>query len=338
MNNEKWYMSTGEMADAVISTRIRLARNIAGVPFPSRMNADQRKQLNETVRKAVFSDNELKSTLRYVEMDTLNAVTVMSMVERHVISPEFAKNSAGRGLIISDDESVSIMLCEEDHIRIQVMRAGLALDEAYALADKIDDILDSKLTYAFDQRLGYLTECPTNLGTGLRASVMLHLPALESCGMIGRLQSTVSKIGLTVRGTYGEGSKAKAAMYQLSNQVTLGISEQAAVSNLKSIAQQAMSQERNARAAMNSDWLEDSAYRALGVLKYARSLSTDEFMELISKVRLGISTGHIKEIGLESVGPLIIDCGAATLQEHAREELDAASRDRLRAKLVRERL
>jgi len=334
----KWYTSCGNQSDTVISTRIRLARNIADMPFPSRMTAQQRKEVNLAVKEAIICDSEAAKRYKYIEMDTLPDITVMSMVERHIISPEFAKAGDNKALILSDDESVSIMLCEEDHIRIQVMRAGLSLDEAYAEADRIDDILGEKLNYAFNERLGYLTECPTNLGTGLRASLMLHLPALEMSGAINRLASTVSKIGLTIRGTYGEGTKASASMYQLSNQVTLGISEKAAIENLKSIAAQAMAQEKSARESLDKLALEDSAYRALGTLKFARILSGDEFMKLISRVRLGVATGVVEGIPLEKIEELIIDAGAATLQANAGKPLDAPERDRLRAKIIRERL
>lgn len=334
----KWYTSCGNQSNTAISTRIRLARNIAGIPFPSRMTAEQRKEVNAAVKEAIICDSEAAKKYKYIEMDSLPDITVMSMVERHLISPEFIKARENKALILSDDESVSIMLCEEDHIRIQVMRAGLALDEAYAEADRIDNLLGDKLTYAFNERLGYLTECPTNLGTGLRASVMLHLPALEMAGAVNRLASTVSKIGLTIRGTYGEGTKATASMYQLSNQVTLGISEKAAIENLKSIAAQAMAQEDTARQNLDTEALEDSAYRALGTLKFARILSGDEFMKLISRVRLGVAAGVISDITLEKIEELIIDAGAATLQANAGQPMDAPERDRLRAKLIRERL
>jgi protein arginine kinase len=334
----KWYNDIGNEADTVISTRIRLARNLKGIPFPSRMSDSQRHQVNTAVKDALFSNPVIKDNYSYIEMNSLSDTQAMSMVERHLISPEFAQSPAGRALILSNDESVSIMLCEEDHIRIQVMRAGLALDEAYEEADRIDSLLDEKLEYAFDERLGYLTECPTNLGTGLRASVMLHLPALEAGGAIGRLSATVSKIGLTIRGTYGEGSRATAAMYQLSNQVTLGISEKEAISNLRSIAVGAMAQERSARSSFDPDGLEDAAFRALGTLKYARSISSEEFMELISKVRLGISLGIIKDIPLQTVESLIIEAGPATIQAQSGSIADPAARDKKRAEIIRERL
>ena len=334
----KWYTSVGRESDTVISTRIRLARNIAGIPFPSRMNAEQRQQVNHAVRDALLSDPELGKPFKYIEMETLPDITALSFVERHLISPAFAENRQGKALLLSEDESVSIMLCEEDHIRIQVMAAGLALDEAYQKADRLDDLLGSRLTYAFDERLGYLTECPTNLGTGLRASLMLHLPALEKSGGINRLAATVSKIGMTIRGTYGEGSKAVASLYQVSNQVTLGISEAAAIDNLRSIATQAIAQERSLRSSLDADEIEDVAFRALGTLKYARSVSTEECMELISRVRLGIAMGVIPDVPLEVAEELLISAGPASIQAAKGEPLDAAQRDKLRAALARERL
>lgn len=333
----KWYRDTGAESDTVISTRIRLARNIKGLPFPSRMTAKQKQDLNDRVKNAVL-ENKALGDYKYMDMGRLSVTELSSLVERHLISPEFAKEPQGRGLMLSSDESVSIMICEEDHIRIQVMKAGLALSEGYEIADKIDTYLDSRLTFAFNERLGYLTECPTNLGTGLRASVMLHLPALESCGGVDRLAATVSKIGLTMRGTFGEGTSAKGAMYQLSNQVTLGISERTAIGNLHSITMQTIAQERTARSSFDADALEDAVFRAYGLLKFARSLSSSEFMDLISKVRLGISMGILKSVKMKTAEELIIDASPATMQLNAGKALDAKERDHLRAKIVRERL
>lgn len=332
--SNKWYLAPGKEADTVVSTRIRLARNIAGMPFPSRMSREQIDEVNRAVKKAIFADKSAKAEYTYIEMDGLNDVTVAAMVERHVISPEFARQRDGRALILSKDESVSIMLCEEDHIRIQIMSAGLDLEQAYQRASSIDELLAAHVNYAYSDRLGYLTECPTNLGTGLRASLMLHLPALESCGAIGKLSATVDKIGLTIRGTYGEGSKALASMYQLSNQVTLGISEEMAINNLGAIAAQAMAQERAARQSLDSDRLADTAYRALGLLKYARSMSSGEFMDLISKVRLGIAAGIITELTPTAVMQLIFECGAGAVQEYSRREMSAEERDRVRTEII----
>ncbi|OJU15037.1 MAG: protein arginine kinase [Clostridiales bacterium 43-6] len=336
----KWYINAGPDNDVAISVRIRLARNIAGFPFPIRLDIAQKRRINELVRDAVINDKDMNTdNYRYIEMDQLTTAEAYAMVERHIISPDFAENREGRALLLLNDESVSIMLNEEDHIRLQVMTPGLSLHEAYEMADKIDGILDKKIQCAFDEKLGYLTQCPTNLGTGMRASIMLHLPALEACGAVNQLSTTVSKIGLTLRGTFGEGSQAKGAMYQLSNQVTLGISEQAAIENLKSITEQVMEKERNARQSfLLREVLEDKVWRAYGVLKNARLLSGEEFMDLISAVRLGVCLSILNHIKLETVNELIATAGAANLQTRAGETLEPTVRDRQRAEYIREKL
>ena len=259
------------------------------------------------------------------------------MVERHIISPDFAKKAGPKGIVISENESVSIMLLEEDHIRLQVLKGGLKLCEAYEIAKKIEDVLSAGLTIAFDSQLGYLTECPTNLGTGLRASVMLHLPILEGSGNLGAIAESVSKIGLTVRGMYGEGSRSHAALYQLSNQVTLGISELAAIENLSAIATQIVQKEITSREGLDKKSLEDSVYRALGTLKYARVLSSEEMMNLLSSVKLGIQMGILEDVAPSLPMELLIEAQPYTLQK-ANGRMTPADRDVLRATLVRERL
>ena len=271
-------------------------------------------------------------------MKDLSRLQAVSLAERHLISPEFASKQDGSALVLSSDESVSIMLCEEDHIRLQVMKAGLALEEAYDIADKLDSMLDKKLKYAFDERIGYLTQCPTNLGTAMRASVMLHLPALTRCGQMTRLANTVSKLGLTIRGANGEGSQPKGDIYQISNQITLGITEETAIANLKSIVLQLIAQERAAAAEIvKNPAEEDKIFRALGVLRNARLLSTDEFMELISVVRLGAARGLI-DVGIEKINELIVNMQPATISASNSEANNPAARDAYRAKAVREAL
>ncbi len=332
----KWYIGAGEQNDIVISTRIRFARNIAEYPFPCKLDTRSRTKLNTMVRDAVESDN--KYGLRFVEMKTLAGFEAASMAERHIISPEFASDANGRAMLISPDEDICIMLCEEDHIRLQVMRPGFALDEAYAVADAIDDSLNSKFDFAFDSRIGYLTQCPTNLGTGMRASVMLHLPCLTMNGGISRLINTVSKLGLTIRGAFGEGSKAVGDMYQLSNQITLGISEAAAIGNLKSITLQICAQERAAREELlKSIDTEDEIFRAYGLLKWARLLSTDELMQNLSLVRLGSVAGKL-EVPLKTVNELMVSLQPATINAKAGQRLKPRERDFERAKAVREKL
>lgn len=329
----KWYIQQGKDSDVVLSTRVRLARNVSEFPFVAKLDDEKRKMLNEKIRDVILPfDNELS----YVEMNTLTSAQKISMAERHLISPEYTTESNGRALILSEDEDVSIMLNEEDHIRLQVMAAGFALEEAYEKADRIDNELSSKLNIAFDEKIGYLTQCITNLGTGMRASLMLHLPALTKQGIISRLSSTVSKLGLTIRGAYGEGTSHTGDIYQLSNQITLGISEKEALANLASIAKQIIEQERNARKELmkNEDYT-DSIWRAYGILKYARKMSCAEFMQLVSLVRIGVSQGMI-EVDVEKLNELTVSLQPATINARKREDLKASQRDIIRAQEIRE--
>ncbi len=332
----KWYIEKGDQGDVVLSTRIRLARNLEEFPFPSRLDAEGKNRVNTLVKTALFENDT--NGFSYIEMKDITRRQAVSLAERHLISPEFAAKKDGSALMLSEDESVSIMLCEEDHIRLQVMKAGLALEEAFDIADKLDSLLDSRLNYAFDERIGYLTACPTNLGTAMRASVMLHLPALTRCGQISRLANTVSKLGLTIRGAYGEGSRASGDIYQISNQITLGITEETAIANLKSIVLQLVGQERAAAAKMVKNPAdEDKIFRAYGLLKYARLLSTEELMELISLVRLGAARG-ILDVNIEKLNELIVNMQPATVSA-ANENADTApARDKIRADAVRKAL
>ncbi len=330
----KWYLGEGEQSDVVISTRIRLARNLADYPFPMRLDTKTKVAVNELIRDTIPQDEHL----HYMEMKTLTQSQIVSLAERHLISPEFASSADGRALLLSDSEEISIMLNEEDHIRLQVMKPGLSLAEAYAAADRMDNIINEKVKFAFDERLGYLTQCPTNLGTGMRASVMLHLPALTALNRMNTLAATVSKLGLTIRGAYGEGSAPMGDLYQLSNQVTLGISEKAAIENLKTIVLQLAAQERAARTELLKNIeTEDLIYRAYGVLKSARLLNTKEFMQLISKVRMG-AVGGVLQIDPKVINEMMVSLQPAGLNAQAGKVLDARERDEMRAKLVRERL
>ena len=332
----KWYFEKGDKSDVVLSTRVRLARNLEDYPFPARLDAAGRSTVNSLVKQAIFENNE--NDFKYIEMRSLSQLQAVSLAERHLISPEFAMRHEGSALMLTDDESISIMLCEEDHIRLQVMKAGLALEEAYAAADKLDTALDSRLNYAFDDRLGYLTQCPTNLGTAMRASVMLHLPALTQCGKIAGLASTVSKLGLTIRGAYGEGTSPTGDIYQLSNQITLGITEENAVANLESITLQLVNQERSAAAELvRQPQVEDRIFRSLGLLKSARLLDTKEFMELISAVRLGAVRG-IVDIGEEKINELIVSMQPATISAANEKAQTPEQRDAVRASAVRQAL
>lgn len=329
-----WYRNIGNEGDIVLSTRVRLARNIQDFPFPARLGADARNQVCDAVCDALSEDD----TLERIVMSELSPSQTVSLAEKHLISPEFASDSTGRSLLLSKEQDVSIMLCEEDHIRIQVIYPGLCLESAFETAEKYDNLLESKFNFAFNERIGYLTQCPTNLGTAMRASVMLHLPALTKKGAMQRLASTVAKLGLTLRGTYGEGSEITGDIYQLSNQVTLGISEESAIKNLSSITTQIISQEKQARAALvkDDDYI-DNIYRALGILKSAYKLTSKELIRLISFVRVGASESVI-EIPKEKLSALMVELQSATMNVSNGKVLTQNERDVLRAKAVREAL
>lgn len=287
-----WYSENSN--GAVVSSRIRLARNLNGLPFPTRMTAEDLENLKQKVKSAISDSNTpFAKSLKYIEMSAVPENEIAAMVERHIISPEFAA-AKNRAIILSEDESISIMIGEEDHIRIQVILSGLRPNEAYDIAERIDALLYSKLQFAFDRELGYLTECPTNIGTGLRASVMVHLPVLKAQGEIGTLSNNISKIGFTVRGIYGEGSKSLGDYYQISNQITLGISEKNAIDNLKLITTQLVEREVALAKTLDPLGFEDAVWRALGTLKCCRILSGNELMTLLSKVKLGVDLGIIK--------------------------------------------
>ena len=331
-----WYNNRETQSDVVLSTRVRLARNLDGIPFPSRMTDTQKQELKEKVKHAISDSNTpFSKTLKYIDMQTIPQNEINAMVERHVISPEFAKNTDGRAIILSGDESISIMIGEEDHIRIQVILGGFQLEEAYDIAERIDTLLYSKLHFAFDSELGFLTECPTNLGTGLRASVMLHLPVTESSGEISRIADSVGKIGFTVRGMYGEGSKPTASMYQVSNQITLGISEKNALDNLKIITEQLIDKERGSREGLNRVKLEDTCFRALGILQNCRVLTSEEMMNLLSRIKLGISMGIIKT---EAMPIKLLIEGQPYMLMKKYGQLEPEERDIYRANRMREAL
>ncbi len=330
-----WYKNKAENDDIVVSSRIRLARNLSDLPFPKRMNESQLKDLKERIKKAIDKINaDIYGKMKFIEMDDVPEIEINAMVERHVISPDFAKNCGGRAIAISQDESISIMIGEEDHLRIQVTCGGMSLEKAYEIADNLDSELSRQLNFAYDSEFGFLTECPTNIGTGLRASVMLHLPVTEARGAISEITGAVSKIGLTVRGMYGEGSKALSSLYQISNQITLGISEKSAVENLKIITEQIIDKEKKEREELNKLELEDLVYRAYGTLTNARLINSEELMSLISKIKLGISMGILDMSNMKPI-EMLIEAQPYMLQRKF-GNLTPAERDEKRAAFVRE--
>ncbi len=334
----KWYEKAGDQGDVVLSTRVRLARNLKQYPFPARATLQQKAQVEEKAKEALLSGNSILSReFRFLQLEELSDEAAVSLVERHLVSPEFISDRLGKAILVSEDESVSIMINEEDHLRIQIMREGFSLKDAAETADRLDTLLGESLEFAFDQDFGYLTQCPTNLGTGMRVSVMLHLPALTENGAMSRIAANLSKLGLALRGSHGEGSQVVGGMYQLSNQITLGLSENEAIENLSAIAQQLMEQERKARKELseNLTW-QDKIERASGLLKSAKLLSSDEFAELSSHVRLGLSTGLLRGLTTQELNALSVQVQPATLMMNAGEPLDQNQRDLRRAELARQ--
>lgn len=320
----------------VISTRVRLARNLSQYPFPCKLNLEGKEAVVQEVKKALKESNSaLSGEMQFLDLDTMSDINRASLVEHHLVSPEFISDTKGRALLITKDNQISIMVNEEDHIRIQVISKGFNLEETYSTANKVDTLLDENLKFAFNKRLGYLTQCPTNLGTGMRASVMLHLPALQQTRAISRIAGNLSKLGLTIRGIYGEGSEPKGAMYQLSNQVTLGISEKSALENLKNITEQLVNQEKITRETLfKSVETKDTVYRSLGLLKYARSISHDEAMKLLSNVRLGIVANELTEVTTDEIDKLFTEIQPAALMVKENKKLSPEERDIIRAELI----
>lgn len=325
------------MTDAVnISSRVRLARNLREYPFPDRMSDTQKAEVIEKVKAAV---GNLSKKLLFVNLSELSELDLVAMVERHLISPEFADKQSGRALAVSEDESVSIMINEEDHLRIQVILPGLCVEEAYRIAEEIESELSLYLNFAFDRNLGYLTQCPTNLGTGMRASVMMHLCAMAETRTVPRIATNLQKLGIAIRGTYGEGTDATSSLYQLSNQVTLGISEEAAVENIRNIALQLSETEKLTREnLMQSMEYQDKISRSMGILLTARLISYNEAVRLLSNVRLGICEGIIDNVSIDTVDKLIVSIQPASLMRREGRKLSPQERDKVRAELIKSTL
>ena len=340
----KWLEGSGPHSDIVISSRVRLARNILEVPFPHQMTEEQAQEVVTAVAR-VAEKSEVRENLGTMEIVMLNDLSSLDrqiLVEKHLISPAHAENTArGRGLLIRDDEAVSIMVNEEDHLRLQCLFSGLQVKEAWELANQADDYLESSLNYAFDEKWGYLTVCPTNVGTGMRASVMLHLPALVMTNQAQRVLATLSQIGLAVRGLYGEGTEATGNLFQISNQVTLGPQEEEIVNNLTTVTGHLIEQEQKARQHLLSKArlsLENRICRALGILLNARIMNSEEALSHLSDVRLGLNLGIIDTTNLRALNEIMVLIQPGYLQKLAGQEMSAFDRDVKRANIIREKL
>jgi protein arginine kinase len=339
-----WMQQAGPEGDIVLSSRIRLARNLNGVPFPGQASADQLKQVGNRVSFSVqdLIDADESHQYQMLDMSMLTEQERRILVEKHLTSLKHLQDPTNRSLIIRDDTAVSIMVNEEDHFRIQSLTAGLSLRSALKMADETDSLLESRLGFAFSEDLGYLTSCPTNLGTGLRASVMMHLPGLVLLSQIHRIVEVSTQLGMAVRGFYGEGTEAFGNVFQVSNQQTMGFNETEIVSNVLGLARQVVEQERSARRMLMSDSgeeLADRVWRAYGILRHARSVSGQEALGLLSAVRLGIDMGIISHLSPDVFTELIISTRSCVVTRMANvEKMEKNERNRLRANLIRERI
>jgi protein arginine kinase len=336
----EWLRGTGPESDVVVSTRIRLARNLAAFPFTNRASAHQRAEIEALLRDRLGKLDPLPP-VQYASLGGLPLLDRQFLVERQLVSRELANGDGPRGVAFDDRESVSIMVNEEDHLRLQVMRSGLDLDAAWQDIDRVDDVLEQKVSYAFSDEFGYLTACPTNVGTGMRASVMLHLPALGLTKQIEKVFRALQKINLVVRGLYGEGSRASGDFYQISNQVTLGKSEATALSEIREVNQQIIAYERQARHALmreNRQGIQDRVARAFGTLQSATMMTSEETMELLSSVRLGVNLSLIDDLSILTVNELFLHTQPAHLQKLMGATLDGEERNAARARYLRTRL
>lgn len=337
-----WTKNEGSHHNIVISSRIRLARNLRKIPMPTFQNETTGHIVLEKVKKAARAvecgENKRLAFYRMHELPTLER---QILLEKHLISPEHKEDGINRGLLISDDEAVSIMINEEDHLRIQVFYPGLQLEKAWQQANEIDDALEERLEYAFDAQRGYLTSCPTNVGTGLRASVMVHVPALVLTRQAGKVFSSLGQLGFAVRGLYGEGTEAIGNLYQISNQVTLGQTELEIIQNLATLTVQIVEKEEETRKWLLKECLfqlKDRVGRAFGILQHAAMLNSQEALNYLSDVRMGVDLGVItNELKEDNLSEMIILAQAGFIQKYMGKPMDSLARDVARANLFAEK-
>lgn len=336
----EWLKGTGEYSDIVISSRIRLARNLNKLPFSHWANEEEKSRILNEVKPVILGHELMKDGMFYTMKD-LDEIERNLLIERHLISKEHAKEEPYKGIVIKDNETLSVMINEEDHLRLQTIKSGFNLDGAWEMVSVLDKDIGNELEYAFSDKWGYLTACPTNTGTGIRASVMLHLPGLVMTDQIEKILQVISKLNLTVRGFYGEGSKARGNFFQISNQVTLGNSEEEIIDNLKRVIKQIIDQEKQSRVQQlnnNKRELEDKIGRSYGILTSAKVISSQETIDLLSSLRLGVELGIVEEVNRKLINKLFMLIQPAHLQKISEEKLDAKERDFKRAELIRDNL
>ncbi|GIW90998.1 MAG: protein-arginine kinase [Pirellulaceae bacterium] len=335
-----WLVGDGPESDIVVSTRIRLARNLAQFPFVRRCSPQDRAAIEKTIRDR-FQNVEQLRQLIYIDVDELSDVDRQFLMERQLISRELAEGTGQRGVAIDPDERFSVMVNEEDHLRIQVMASGLNPQVAWEQINAIDDLIGQQVVYAFHRRLGYLTACPTNVGTGMRVSIMIHLPAMVMTEEIQRVFRSFQKMGLAVRGLYGEGTQPRGDFYQISNQITLGRSEKELIDQVVEVARVCIQWERRAREALvrsNDKSVQDAISRAYAILQTTHTISSEETMELLSRVRMGVSLGLIEDVPITVLNKLFIHTQPAHLQKIRGTRLDTSDRNVERASYLKEHL
>ncbi|MDD5496439.1 MAG: protein arginine kinase [Candidatus Omnitrophica bacterium] len=336
----EWLKGTGPRSNIVMSSRTRLARNLEGLPYSHWADKKQLETILDSVRGAMDSVSFLKGSM-FFRMKDLSDIDKVFLVERHLMSPEHTRSGEYKALIVDPKEIVSIMVNEEDHLRIQVLQSGFNIKETWRIIDEIDTALSKKLSFAYSPKWGYLTACPTNVGTGLRGSIMLHLPALVFTAQIERVLGATAKLGLNIRGFYGEGTEASGNLFQISNQVSMGRTEDDIIDNLERIIDQIVSREdssRNTLISKNKEALTDRIWRAYGTLKSAHIITSRETVALLSAIRLGVDLGVFKDLNREMVTELFISTQPAHLQKLSGKILTAEERDVKRADLIREKL
>ncbi len=336
----EWLRGAGRESDIVISSRVRLARNVASYPFVTRLTPQERNELGTLLRHTL---DQLAGPLRlaYLEVDQLDELDRQLLVERQLISRELAETEGTRGVAFDQQEQLSLMILEEDHLRIQVVHSGLELEAAWQQMERMHQLLQRHLTFAFHDQFGYLTACPTNVGTGMRVSVMMHLPALVLTRQMEHLFRSLQKINLAVRGLYGEGSQPVGDFFQISNQVTLGRSEQDLLRQVGEVVPTILEYERKAREYLLKEGYEnilDQVNRAYGILKACRTISSEETLQLLSRVRMGVNMGLIQDVPLEVLNKLIVYTQPAHLQKLHGQQLDSAQRNIHRARYLRQML
>jgi len=339
-HTSEWLKGSGANSDIVISSRVRLARNIDKMPFPHWAGKKQAETVIEKARALKENVDFLKNT-SFFAMSELDSVDKQFLVERHLMSHELSQKPNSKALIVENNEVLSVMVNEEDHLRIQVMQSGFNLKGAWDIVNGLDDAISREVQYAFSREWGYLTACPTNAGTGMRGAVMLHLPALVMLNQINRVLAAIAKLSFTTRGFYGEGTQAAGNFFQISNQVSMGQSEEDLVGNIDGLIRQIIEQEAQAREALlarEKAMLEDRVHRSFGILRNAHIISSKETIELLSMLRLGCELGMIEDLNRSVINELFILIQPAHLQKLENKKLSPEDRDVKRAEIIRGKL